>query len=224
MSPRKASSTRDRIVEAAVSLFYENGFAATGMAEILKKAKANSGSFYFFFQGKHDLLMAVLAWYERMLQPILIAPVCEQEQDPIERVFALLGLYRRNILATDFAFGCPIGRLALEIDPLDRAHRNIARNFDGWTGAVRAFLDAAGDRLPRSVNRAQLSRFVLSVMEGGVMQSRSHRSIAPFDDSVAQLREYFKRLEAEAKAQPAGRSGSGTSKKTKTRIKEKSHA
>jgi len=220
MSPKEAKSTRDRIVEAAVSLFYEHGFAATGMADILKKAKANSGSFYFFFKSKHDLLVAVLGWYEHMLQPILIAPVCEKEHDPIERVFALLGLYRRNILATDFAFGCPIGRLALEIDPLDRAHRHIARNFDGWAGAVRVFLDAAGDRLPREVNRAQLARFVLSVMEGGVMQSRSQRSIEPFDDSVAQLREYFRRLEAEA---ATGGSRRGNSKPRK-KIKEKSHA
>jgi TetR/AcrR family transcriptional regulator, transcriptional repressor for nem operon len=219
MTPRKASSTRDRIVEAAVSLFYEHGYAATGMADILKKAKANSGSFYFFFKSKHELLSAVLAWYERMLQPILIAPVCQQEQDPVERVFALLGLYRRNILATEFAFGCPIGRLALEIDPLDRAHRDIARNFEGWAGAVRAFLDAAGERLPRRVNRAQLSRLVLSVMEGGVMQSRSQRSIKPFDDSVAQLREYFRLLEAETKTKPRR-----TTKSTKTKYKEKSHA
>src|ERR1051326_5896596 len=111
MSPKQTRSTRDRIVEAAVSLFYEHGFAATGMADILKKAKANSGSFYFFFKSKHDLLVAVLGWYERMLQPILIAPVCEQEDDPIARIFALLGMYRRNILATDFAFGCPIGQI-----------------------------------------------------------------------------------------------------------------
>jgi len=222
MKPREPKSTRDRIVEAAVSLFYEHGFAATGMADILKKAKANSGSFYFFFKSKHDLLIAVLAWYERMLQPILIAPVCEQERDPIERVFTLLGLYRRNILASDFAFGCPIGRLALEIDPLDRAHRHIAKNFDGWAGAVQAFLDAAGDRLPRHLDRRQLARFVLSVMEGGVMQSRSQRSIGPFDDSVAQLREYFKRLEDEASAKRAG--ASRNLKRTTRRTKEKSHA
>ena len=202
MPVRKPSRTQDRIVAAAVDLFYRHGYAATGMADVLKKAKANSGSFYFFFQSKHDLLLAVLEWYQRLLQPILLDPVYARTKDPIKRVFALLALYRSNILTTGFAFGCPIGRLALEVDPKDhRAHDGIARNFDAWISAVRANLDAAGSRLPRRLNRRQLSRLVLSVMEGGVMQSRSQRSIAPFDDSVAQLRHYFRRLGTEAGAE-----------------------
>ena len=36
--------------------------------------------------------------------------------------------------------------------------------------------------------------FILTTMEGGVMQSRSYRSIEPFDSSVEMLRDYFDRL------------------------------
>src|SRR3954462_13740021 len=108
--------TRERIVQAAIELFYEHGYAATGMAEILKRARANSGSFYFSFRSKEELLLAVLDWYQKNLDPVLIARVREQTNDPIEQIFALLGLYRQNILFTDFGFGCPLGRLALEID------------------------------------------------------------------------------------------------------------
>jgi TetR/AcrR family transcriptional repressor of nem operon len=199
MKANKKVPTRQRIIEAAVHLFYENGFAATGMAEILKRAKANSGSFYFFFKSKEELLLAVLAWYQEMLEPVLMHPVYQQESDPIERVFCLLRFYRNNILRTDFAFGCPLGRLALEIDPaLHHVHKEIAANFTGWANAVRKCLDDAGSRLPEDVDRAKLGQFVLTVMEGGVMQSRSHRSIAPFDASVAQLRDYLERLQQQA--------------------------
>jgi len=44
-----------------------------------------------------------------------------------------------------------------------------------------------------------LSEFVLVVMEGGVMLSRSHRSVKPFDQAVAELRAYFNRLQESAK-------------------------
>jgi hypothetical protein len=44
------------------------------------------------------------------------------------------------------------------------------------------------------VDRDRLSKFVLTVMEGGVMLSRSHRSVEPFDAAVAELRAYFDRL------------------------------
>src|ERR1700756_183196 len=124
------SSSRDRIIEAAVWLFYGNGYNATGVAEILKKAKVNSGSFYFFFKSKEELLMAVLDWYLENLEPILIRPIYEATNDPIERIFELLEGYKRRILATEFDYTCPIGRLALEIDPSRRdVHAKIAANF-----------------------------------------------------------------------------------------------
>jgi TetR/AcrR family transcriptional repressor of nem operon len=194
--PKATNSTRDRIILAAVELFYAQGYAATGMADILRKANANSGSFYFFFKSKEELLDAVLDWYLMNLEPILIKPLYERTNDPIERIFLLLDDYRQKIVITDFAFTCPIGRLALEIDPAKRnIHQKIAANFNGWTAAVRKCLDEAADRLPASADREQLAQLVLTVMEGGVMQSRAQHDIQPFDASVAQLRNYFASLQ-----------------------------
>lgn len=202
MPPQKSSS-RDRIIEAAVWLFYGSGYHATCVAEILKKAKVNSGSFYFFFKSKEELLMAVLDWYLENLEPILIRPIYKATNDPIERIFELLEGYKRRILATEFDYTCPIGRLALEIDPTHRdVHAKIAANFRGWTEAVKRCLEDAGERLPQGTDREALAKFVLTVMEGGVMQSRSHKSIAPFDASVEQLRQYFRYLEQSADSPP----------------------
>jgi hypothetical protein len=39
---------------------------------------------------------------------------------------------------------------------------------------------------------------VLNVMEGGVMQSRTHRTLEAFDASVAGLRDYLTRLQQAA--------------------------
>jgi len=197
MAPAK-STTRERIIQAAVELFYAHGYAGTGMAEILKKAEANSGSFYFFFTSKEDLLMAVLDWYQQSLGPVLLGPVFKQSKDPIKRIFLLLEKYRQSVVMTEFAFGCPLGRLALEIEPDRRAvHDKIAANFTGWSRAVEELLTEAhaAGRLPQDCDLRQLSRFVLTVMEGGVMQARSYQCIEPFDDCIAQLRQYFKTLE-----------------------------
>jgi len=199
--PRGTKDTRERILLAAIELFYSRGYEATGMAQILKKARANSGSFYFFFKSKEDLLHAVLNWYLENLAPILIAPLYRQTDDPIQRVFLLLEGYRQKMLMTDFDFSCPIGRLALEIDPSKRqVHQKIAANFAGWTAAVQKCLEDAGNRLPSDMNHHDLAQMVLTVMEGGVMQSRAHHDIRPFDASVEQLRTYFHTLEQAASA------------------------
>ncbi len=199
MSRPATSSTRDRIILAAVELFYSHGYEATGMAQILKKARANSGSFYFFFKSKEQLLDAVLDWYLVNLEPVLLQPVYAASQDPVERIFLLLDGYRQKILLTHFTFTCPIGRLALEIDPSRRkVHAKIAANFDGWTAAVRQCLQDAAQRFPAGTNFDHLAQFVLTVMEGGVMQARSHRSITPFDSSVEQLRQHLNSLQQQA--------------------------
>lgn len=185
-------STRERIVDAALYLFWLRGYTATGIAEILSRAEANSGSFYYSFKSKEELLLAVLELYIRTLMPVVVEPVLDKVKDPVERVFGILGFYRNNLLATGCTYGCPIGRLALEIpEEQFRVHKRLADNFDGWTAAIEKCLGDARDRLPDDVNLKTLSRFVLTVMEGGVMQSRAHRAIEPFDASVEHLRKYF---------------------------------
>lgn len=190
--------TRQRIVEAALYLFWLRGYTATGIAEILARANANAGSFYYCFKTKEELLLAVLELYIQTLMPIVVQPVLSQVQDPVERVFGILEFYRKNLLATGCTYGCPIGRLALEIpEEQFRVHKRLADNFDGWTAAIEKCLEDARDRIPENVNLKTLSKFVLTVMEGGVMQARAHRAVEPFDASVEHLREYFRLLIAQ---------------------------
>jgi AcrR family transcriptional regulator len=186
-------------VQAALYLFWLQGYAATGIAQILERGQAKAGSFYYFFKTKEALLLAVLDLYVQTLQPIVVAPVLSEIADPIGRVFGILEFYRRNLLATGCTYGCPIGRLALEIpEEQFRVHKRLADNFDGWTAAVEKCLQDASDRFPKGTNLKTLSQFVLTVMEGGVMQARAHRDVAPFDASVEHLRGYFQLLAARA--------------------------
>jgi len=199
---KHSNNSLEALMGAALELFWEKGFGETTLAEVIARAKVHPGSLYHYFKTKEELLIGALERLSEMLYPALLAPAWEKIEDPIERIFALLGRYRQAILATNFAYGCPVGRLAVEISPgMVDAHGKIAANFEGWSRAVRECLVAAGDRLPSGTDLTALSRFVLTVMEGGVMQARSYRSIEPFDQSVAQLREYIDRLMKEAVAE-----------------------
>ena len=200
-APDPASlSTRERLVVTAMQLFWEKGYGATSVADVLKSAGVNSGSLYHFFPGKQDLLLAVLAAYREGIEPMLLAPAWRGVADPVERVFALLAGYRRAIVDTNCTYGCPIGSLALEIHEPDPSVRvALAENFDAWVDAVQRCLDEAGPRLPKSVDRRALAEFVLTTMEGGVMQSRTQRDVGCFDRAVGQLRAYIGCLEAEAR-------------------------
>lgn len=185
--------TRDRLIESARYLFWERGYAGTSMADLLAHAAVNSGSFYHFFESKEALLRAVLETYKDALRPMVINPAFAQTEEPVARIFAILAGYRERILQTGCTYGCPLGRLALEIDPENRpAHHLIAENFQGWIEAVRECVDEM--QLPPDADRQSLATYVLAVMEGGVMLSRSYGSVEPFDRTIAQLQEHFRLL------------------------------
>jgi TetR/AcrR family transcriptional repressor of nem operon len=193
-------STRDRIVLAGLRLFAAKGYQSTSIVDLLHEADAHSGSFYHFFPTKQDLLLAVLKTYRDGIEPMLLAPAWDGIVDPIAKVFALLAAYRRALESSGCTYGCPIGSLALELHEPDPPVRELlAVNFSGWVNHIRACLEAARNRLPRSVDTEQLAMFVLTTMEGGVMQARTHRSLFAFDASVASLHDYFDRLEAVAR-------------------------
>jgi TetR/AcrR family transcriptional regulator, transcriptional repressor for nem operon len=192
MREERPSPTRERLLDAAMYLFWERGYHATGMADLLKRARARSGSFYFFFDSKEAMLEAVLDRYLAALEPVIVQPAFAAHADPIERIFAILSGYRERVIGTGYRYGCPLGRLALEIDPAHkRVREKLAANFSAWCGAIERCLADAGDRLPADLERAEVARFVLTVMEGAVMQSRVAASVAPFDASISQLRRYF---------------------------------
>jgi AcrR family transcriptional regulator len=189
MSPR---DTRWRIVEAAMELFWLKGYASTSIADILSRSQVNSGSLYYFFPGKQDVLIAVLETYRDGIRQLLLEPAWAGVENPVERVFALLAFYRRHIVETECTYGCPIGSLALELHEADPAVRQLmAENFTGWVDAVEQCFAAARHRFPAGTDFRGLAELALNVMEGGVMQARTYRDVAHFDRAVAQYRKYI---------------------------------
>lgn len=194
MSTLTAVPTRERLLAVATRLFWEKGYQSTSVAEILRESGTNSGSLYHFFATKQDLLIGVLERYRDGIEPMLLEPVWGGIADPIERIFALLGGYRRLLIESDFRLGCPIGNIALELSEPDPGVRErLKENFDAWAGAVAACLIESG-RLPAHIEPMRVARFALTSMEGGVMLARAYRSIEPFDDAMTSFRSYLNGL------------------------------
>jgi TetR/AcrR family transcriptional regulator, transcriptional repressor for nem operon len=192
---------RTKIILAAMDLFWLKGFNSTSIADILSRTQLNSGSLYHVFPGKQDVLIGVLEAYRDGIHDMLLAPAWAGVDDPIERIFALLAAYRRMIVESECAYGCPIGSLALELhEPDEKVRTLLADNFKNWVAAIRGCLDDAGARVPAGTDKQALAEFVLTTMEGGVMQARTHRDVGFFDRNIAMLRAHFALLEMRARA------------------------
>lgn len=194
MSPQN-TETRERLIETARDLFHHQGYTPTGIAQILKKAEVNSGSLYYYFPTKEDLLIAVLEWYRDHIDSALIDLHTANISDPIEKVFGLMDGYRQLLLMFEFELGCPIGALALEMSNTHPAVRNLVLiNFEQWIDTIEGFFRQAEDRFPEGTDCRALAIHVLTTMEGGMMLAKTYRSTSYFDTTISQLRTYIDSL------------------------------
>ena len=187
--------TKDKIVYAAMMLFAQKGYGSTSVADILQAAGVNAGSLYYFFPGKQDVLLAVLDAYSAAF-----IRCCSSRRGKVSPI--------RSSACSRCSRGIASPRVhGVHVRMPDRKHRTraprarpavrqlLASNFVGWLNAIEQCFIDAGDRLPADVDRRALAVFALTTMEGGVMISRTDRTLDAFDDAVRMLRDYVDRLQ-----------------------------
>ena len=208
MVPRK-TTTRARLINTAAELFRRQGYAQTGVNQIIQEADATSGSFYHFFPAKEDLLLAVVDHIAEVFDTGIFSPAADRSNDPIEEIFTILDLYRQQLNDGGLTFGSPMASLSAEVsENHPQARARLAEVFASWNSRIEELLRGAGNRLPPSLDRASLAQLVVCTMEGAVLGARLNRSLAPIDAAIAQLRSYFDLLQDRKGATavaPAGR-------------------
>ena len=83
-------NTRERLLETAIGMFADKGYAGTSVREIVEQAGVSKPVLYYYFQSKEGLFLAILEMAEN-LQTELLARILESAGDVLER---LLLLYR----------------------------------------------------------------------------------------------------------------------------------
>lgn len=125
-------SRRDHLVEAALALFQENGFHATGIAAILAAAGVNKMTLYNHFSSKEELVGAALELRDRRFRAWLFGRMTElapgDARGQLLALFDALGEWFRGEATLDTTFrGCAFVKAAGEYgDGDDPTHRAAA--------------------------------------------------------------------------------------------------
>jgi AcrR family transcriptional regulator len=128
---------------AGAELFRRNGYAGTGLKQIVSEANAPFGSLYHFFPGGKEQLgeevirtsgLAYIALFD-----LFIAPAA----DLVSGIEAFFAAGIATLEATGYVEGCPIATVALEVaatnEPLRKATADV---FTAW-------IDAGTERFAR---------------------------------------------------------------------------
>lgn len=161
--------TRERILYAAATLFRRQGYAGTGLKQVVAEARAPFGSLYHHFPGgKQQLADEVIRAGGAFFQA-LVTSVYDEHDDVVTSVRAVFDGAAETLEATGFEDACPIATIALEVASTDDyLRRATADVFEQWTAALTA---RVGDR-DRALG-------IISALEGAFVLCRAQRSVEP---------------------------------------------
>ena len=185
----KGQLTRQRMIDTASTLFEQQGYAATGINQILAESNTPRGSFYFHFkEGKEELGLAVIknhqAKFAAMLHEILgQSPTA---QAGVENVIDALAMQMES---SQCQTGCPITSIATEMAGVSTPLRRSAETaYEDWSALITPHLISDG----YSANDAySIARAAICAIEGALIMCRVYQSRGPLDDVKFQLTKLF---------------------------------
>jgi AcrR family transcriptional regulator len=164
-------------VERSATLFMRQGYASTGVKQIVAEAGAPFGSLYHFFPaGKEQLGAETIRWsgarYAQLID--LFFPPGADPEAATRTFFAAAG---ETLRETDYADACPIATVALEVSSTSEPMREAcAEVFESWIALFAARLADSG-LAPRPARALAIS--ILASLEGAFVLARALRSVEP---------------------------------------------
>src|SRR3984957_5150936 len=190
---RKGQETRQRIVDAAADLIFEQGVTHTTIEDVRAAADVSSSQLYHYFDDK----------------PALVRAVIEHQSDAIvdgQETFDLSSLdglrawrdwvieHQRKLNCSG---GCPIGPPGgglAETDPEARAQ--VAEGFKRWEATIQSGLREmhARGRLTPDTDPDTLALALLAALQGGLLLTQIERDTKPLEAALDAMLELVARL------------------------------
>jgi len=178
-------STRERILEAGIDLISQQGYAATGVAQVCERAGVAKTALYWHFGSKDGLLGAVVealgsAWIERIQKAAYL------EADAPQRINRLAEEWRRILIEEP-----QLIRVFMVVqlehqqtsDPTREAfHRVLQRAMDAL---VQGIEDTVGLALP---DLDLLAHTILSLLQGACLRQILEPDEAELDRVLGELK------------------------------------
>jgi TetR/AcrR family transcriptional repressor of lmrAB and yxaGH operons len=179
------TTKRDQIIDATCELIEQQGYAATGLNQILDTSGAPKGSLYYYFpEGKDELVEEAIRRTDRAIAARL-NEVLDEQPDPAAGMVEFLRTLAHYVEASDYRGGGPITAVALEAASTnERLSAACADAYANWQDITRSRLVASG---LDDLRARRLAAVFISIIEGAIILSRTERSARPLRDAADEL-------------------------------------
>jgi TetR/AcrR family transcriptional regulator, transcriptional repressor for nem operon len=190
---RKGQETRQRIVDAAADLIFEQGVARTTIEDVRAAADVSSSQLYHYFDDKPALVRAVI---EHQADAIVVG---QQTFDlsSMDGLRAWRDWVIEHQRELNCSGGCPIGSLGSELAETDpEARAQVAEGFKRWEAAIQSGLREmhARGRLTPETDPDTLALALLAALQGGLLLTQIERDTKPLEAALDAMLELVARL------------------------------
>ncbi|WP_248964676.1 TetR/AcrR family transcriptional regulator [Sphaerisporangium perillae] len=175
-------------LQEALELFWERGYEATSMSDLIERLGIGRASLYATFGGKHELYVKALRRYIETRRPSPVE-ILSQPGPALPAVRALVESYVADSVTDVLRRGCMVVNAAAEMMPADD---EIARFVEANWAAIETALTSALTRaraqgeLPADRDPRAMARFLLVFLQGLRLVSKGSSDPARLHDAAAQ--------------------------------------
>src|SRR5881392_1131424 len=119
----RVSDMKERLMDAAMDLLWENSYGSTSVDAICERAGAKKGSFYYFFKSKSELAAAALEadWKKKRVEMDEIFSPTVPPLERLDRYFDFVHTRLAGLQGTcGSILGCPFVSVGSEVSTQDQ--------------------------------------------------------------------------------------------------------
>lgn len=148
-----------KLIATAATLVYRQGWNATGINQILGEAKVPKGSFYYYFQSKEDLGVAIVKFHCETFEGLYAETLLNLALSGRDAVLRYFESSVNRFKETGLRWGCPVGSFSNE----------VADTTEKIADACRGFATRFHEVLKQTIERGQGDGSVTNKIESGTL-------------------------------------------------------
>src|SRR5690242_1788963 len=142
----KGDDTRQMILQRSAEVFNCKGYYGASLADIMEATGLEKGGIYNHFGSKDDLALEAFDYAVDLVRQEF-QKALKDKRDAIDRLKAIVGVYRGLPSDTPIAGGCPVLNTAVEADDTHPALRDHARRtMDEWREFIHRVVNKGIER------------------------------------------------------------------------------
>src|SRR3954470_21864144 len=181
------AATRDVLIRSGLETLTQQGFAATGLDALLRRATVPKGSFYHYFESKAEYGRDIMKAYDSFFRHKLDRALNDGRLAPLARMRAFVEDAKAGMAKYSYTRGCLVGNLSQEVEALPDDYRSALDEIvKGWQRKVAHCLELACEA--GEIGTADcdaLAEFFWIGWEGAVMRARLVKNGLPLDTFIA---------------------------------------